>query len=286
MLSVNHSHQIRARHRLVVTTEHLLMDAELQGDRPSDAVMLLREPQRNRIPIAEHGTRKTTEVQLVRGNGLDDDRRHSRVDPETLLLLRRRSTSVANRRRLSLEDLDVLTIPSTRKLTSRSKHEPEMTRSRRDGAITTNEEHLAMHGLAVHTNRIKELSADPLLHFHLEAMASTQLSNGQKHREIPSSRVDNDAEASRSHTTRVFARGAGQSQAPAIGQWRADSRGGKNPEQDIFHHPRRRTRRGESVLMPRSSASPAPNPVRCFTLEKRQNNHLQRGSLRVAVAVV
>ena len=73
-------------------------------------------------------------------------------------------------------------------------------------------------------------------------------------------------EASRSHTTRVFARGAGQSQAPAIGQWRADfAGGGGNPEQDIFHHPRRRTRRGESVLMPRSSASPAPNPVRCFT---------------------
>ena len=45
--------------------------------------------------------------------------------------------------------------------------------------------------------------------------------------EIPSSRVDNDAEASRSHTTRVFARGAGQSQAPAIGQWRANFAGGE-----------------------------------------------------------
>ena len=37
VLSVNHSHQIRARHRLVVTTENLLMDAELQGARPGDA---------------------------------------------------------------------------------------------------------------------------------------------------------------------------------------------------------------------------------------------------------
>ena len=64
----------------------------------------------------------------------------------------------------------------------------------------------------------------------------------------------------------MFARGAGQSQAPAIGQWRADFAGrGDNPEQDSSHPPRSRTRRGESVLMPRSSASPAPNPVRCFT---------------------
>ena len=55
--------------------------------------------------------------------------------------------------------------------------------------------------------------------------------------------------------------------------------GGGNPEQDIFHHPRRRTRRGESVLMPRSSASPAPNPVRCFTKVRLRKEATRRESV-------
>ena len=175
MLNVDHSHQVRALHLLVVTTEHLLMNVELQVACPGDAVLLLRELQRktSRIPIAKRGVRKATEVQLIRGNRVDEDRRHSRVDPETLLLLRRRSTSIVNRRCLSLEDLDVLTVPSDRKRTSRPKREREMTRARRGGATITNEGHLAVHGLAVHTNRTKELSADLLLHFPLEAMART-----------------------------------------------------------------------------------------------------------------